>query len=453
MKESFIRKYSAVSALLIVLLMTVLDVTIVNVALPGFAAEFNVSDAASVWVVSAYQLIITMTLLPLASLGDIYSYRKVLITGIAAFTTSSLGCALADSFPMLLAMRVAQGLGGACIMGVNIALTRCIYSPSDLPKGLALNAMVIAVATAAGPSLAGIILSISTWRWLFLINVPFGIVAFILAVRLLPGNTRPEGMKFDPVGALQNMLVFGLIFIVLGNAADGGNELLMACLFVVAVAAAFLYIRRQLHHSYPLFPVDLFRSKLYSLCILTNTSAFIAQNAASIVLPFMFLKNLGYSELTAGLLMTPWPLATAVMAPVAARYVGRFNPGKIAAFGMGVFCTGLLSLLCVTFFHTTPADIAWRMLLCGIGFGMYQTPNNVVMVSATPVERTGAAGGMQSTARLTGQTFGATVVTFIFSLSASGIWGVRCVIIFAAVFAAAASIFSVSRKNILRVAP
>lgn len=153
-----IRKYIAVTSILMVLVMTVLDVTVVNVALPVMASKFGITSSSAVWIITIYQLIITMLLLPLSSFGDRYSYRKCFLFGVVVFTLASALCAASQSFSMILVSRALQGIGAASVMGVNIALTRLIYPREVLGRGLALNAMVIAIATAAGPTIAGGIL-------------------------------------------------------------------------------------------------------------------------------------------------------------------------------------------------------------------------------------------------------------------------------------------------------
>ena len=402
--------------------MTVLDVTLVNVALPVMADKFGVSDSYTVWIVTIYQLAITMLLLPLSSAGDLFSYRRNFLTGVAVFTLASALCAASVSFPMILAARALQGIGAACVMSVNIALTRLIYPRHILGRGLALNAMVIAIATAAGPTIAGCILSVSSWHWLFLINVPFGIAAYIIGRRLLPANPPKEQKpRFDWISGIENAIVFGLIFYSLGSFARKGDIATNACLIAIGLIAGFFYVRRQLDKRYPMLPVDLFRIRLYSLSIATSVCSFIAQNLAMISLPFLFFNNLGFSEITTGLLMTPWPLATMVVSPLAAKFVERHNPGITAAAGMGVYALGIILMFMLPRAGVSELDIIWRMAVCGIGFGLFQTPNNIVMVIATPVHRTGGAGGMQSTARLVGQTLGATVVTLVFALTATSL--------------------------------
>ncbi|MDE6277392.1 MAG: MFS transporter [Muribaculaceae bacterium] len=439
------RKYAAVLALQIVLVMTVLDVTVVNVALPILAEKFSISNSSAVWIVTAYQLVITMLLLPVSSIGDLHSYKRTFLTGVVIFTLASAACAGAQSFAMVVAARALQGVGAACVMGVNIALVRLIYPREILGRGMALNAMCIAIATAAGPTIAGGILSVASWHWLFLINLPLGVAAFFLGRRLLPENpSRENKPKFDTVSAIENMIVFGLIFYALGNFTHKGDLMLSGALLAAGIIIAVVYVRRQFHHEQPLLPVDLFRNSMYSMSIVTSVCSFIAQNTTMIALPFLYLNSYHFSAITTGLLMTPWPLATMIVSPIAARFVERHNAGTTAATGMGVFIAGVALLLLT---GDTPSEwnIAWRMAVCGVGFGLFQTPNNIVMVMATPVHRSGGAGGMQSTTRLVGQTLGATLVSSVFAILAGEAHAIRLCLYLAMGFAACAGIFSYTR--------
>ena len=453
--KSTLHQYVAITSVLIVLAMTMLDGTVVNVALPILAKEFNVTDSNAVWIVTVYQLIITCLILPLSSLGDIYSYRRNYIIGIAVFTVGSALCAVSWNFEMIIVSRTLQGIGAAEAMGVNVALVRLIYPPQYLGRGLAVNTMVIAIASAAGPSLAGAILSVTTWNWLFLINVPFGIIAFIMAYRYLPQNPpKDHQVKFDWLSGLANIVVFGTIFYALGNFSNSHELFTNILLLVCGLVAGVFYIRHLRGHSDPMLPLDLLHSKLYSLSIITYTASFIAQNIALIALPFLFLNGFGFSELVTGLLMTPWPLATMIVSPFVARFVEKHNPGATAAFGMLLYAAGLVLLMLEPVNGAVEWDIAWRMALCGCGFGIFQTPNATVMISATPVSRSGAAGGFQSTARLGGQTLGASIVTLVFAWMSkptdagsisNGAPGVHVSLLIALVLSIIAAIFSISR--------
>lgn len=440
-----LKKYVAVTSVIIVLVMTVLDVSVVNVALPVISDDFKISESSAVWIVTIYQLIIVMLLLPFSSIGDQYSYRRNFLSGVVVFTLGSALCALSVNFTMLVLARAFQALGAAGVMSVNVALTRTIYPRNILGRGLALNAMFISVATATGPSLAGWIMSIASWKWLFLINLPFGVIAYIIGHKNLPHNPqKTEHPRFDFMSAVMNVVMFGLLFYALGNITNKENIAFNIFLLSFAIIVGVFYIKRQFYIEHPVLPVDLFRIRLYTLSIFTSVCSFIAQNLTMIALPFLFLTGFKLSELSTGLVMTPWPVATMIISPLAARIIERHNPAFTAASGMVIFGIGLLLLV---FLPSNPGvwDIVWRMFVCGVGFGFFQTPNNIVMVMATPVERTGAAGGMQSTARLTGQTMGSTLVTIIFALVPVIGISVNICLFVALGFAAIACWFSLDR--------
>lgn len=442
-----IRKYTAVIAILIVLVMTVLDVTVVNVALPVMASKFGISDSYAVWIVTIYQLVITMLLLPMSSFGDRYSYRRCFMVGVTIFTLASAMCAASTNFALIIAARALQGIGAACVMGVNIALTRLIYPRNVLGRGLALNGMVIAISTAAGPTIAGAILSIASWHWLFLINVPFGIIAFFLGKKLLPQNPpREQTGKFDWISAVENMIVFGLIFIAIGNFARHGDLGLNIILLVAGLVTGYFYVRRQFGRPSPMLPIDLFKIKIYTLSIFTSVCSFIAQNVAMISIPFLFLNSYGFSEITTGLLMTPWPLATMIVtdgrpirrAPQRRRN-RRCRHGGLRSRGPA---------------PPVRAHRNFRMeyrMAHGCLRRWFRTlpdPQQHRDGNVDPVHRTGGAGGMQSTARLVGQTLGATLVTIVFALttSANSSAPVHVCLYIALGFAIMAGLFSVSRR-------
>ena len=408
------KPYLAMAAVLLAIMMAVLDITIINVALPTLSQNFNVTPADTIWIVNAYQIAVTTTLLPFASLGEIHGYRRIFMIGITVFMIASVLCVLSGSFWMLTASRVIQGLGASCIMSVNTALIRLIYPPERLGRGMGANAMVVAVSTAAGPSIAGTILSFGSWHWLFAINIPIGLAALIISYRMLPHNPETGRLrKFDKSGAVANVVFFGLLIGVLEGLAHDGDTRIVAFQIVLLVAFGTLFIRRQLKETAPVLPVDLMKIPIFSLSIGSSVISFTAQMLAMVSLPFFMQDMLGYSAAQTGLLLTPWPLATILTAPIAGRLVERIHPGLLGGIGMFVFSLGLFIL-----YLLPPApegwNIAWRMALCGVGIGLFQTPNNVTIVSSAPARRSGGASGMLGTARLLGQTLGATLVALLF---------------------------------------
>src|SRR5579863_1753876 len=247
----------ALAAVAIAIAMAVLDSAIANIALPTIARDMATTPAASIWVVNAYQFAVTVSLLPLAFLGDIVSYKRVYMGGLAVFTVASLGCALSPSLPVLVIARVVQGFGGAGIMSVNTALIRFIFPRTELGRGLGFNALIVATFSALGPSIAAGILAVATWHWLFAINVPLGALALWLASRTLPVTPRASH-RFDVLSALLNAATFGLLI----TAVDGlGRNQGAAELGELAAALIIgtIFIYRQFALPVPLLPVDLFR--------------------------------------------------------------------------------------------------------------------------------------------------------------------------------------------------
>jgi MFS transporter, DHA2 family, multidrug resistance protein len=401
-------------AIAIALTMAVLDGAIVNIALPIIARDLQVDPATAVWAVNAYQLAVIVALLPLASLGDILSYRRIYWAGLAVFTIASLGCALAGSFPMLIAARVLQGLGAAGIMSVNIALVRFIYPSNLLGRGVGNTALVVAVSSAAGPTVAAAILSLASWPWLFLVNVPLGLVALVVAARTLPDTPR-SARRFDWPGAILNALTCGLL--ITGIDGLSNSERLTDPLLALGGAglAGFVFVRYQMRLPAPLLPLDLLRRPVFALSMMTSVCSFAAQTLAYVSLPFYLHDVLGRSVAETGLLMTPWPLAVAVAAPIAGRLADRYSPGLLGGIGLVILATGL-ALLAVLPPVPSTADIVWRLTVCGLGFGLFQSPNNKAIISSAPRERSGGASGMQSSARLLGQSLGAALVAVLFGL-------------------------------------
>lgn len=406
------RRYWAVAAIALGITLAVIDSAIANVALPTIAADLRAEPASSIWVVNGYQLAITVSLLPLSSLGDRIGYRSIYLPGLAIFTLASLGCALATSLPMLASARVIQGFGAAGIMSVNTALLRFIYPQKLLGRGIGLNALVVALSAAAGPTLASGILSVAPWPWLFAVNLPIGLAALTLAIPSLP-KTPASPHKFDGLSALLSAATFGLVIGSIDALGQGEAFGLFVVELTVGGILAWILTRRELGNPAPVLPVDLLRIPIFTLSIATSVCSFAAQMLALVSLPFM-LHGLGYDAVATGLLITPWPIAIALAAPLAGHLADRYPAGLLGGIGLAAFSIGLLSLALLPA-SPTPFDIVWRMALCGAGFGTFQSPNNRAMITAAPKSRSGGASGMLGTARLLGQTTGASIVALMFA--------------------------------------
>jgi DHA2 family multidrug resistance protein-like MFS transporter len=435
------QRYWAIVAIGLGVSLAVIDSAIANVALPTIARDLNTNPALSIWVVNGYQLAITISLLPLSSLGDIIGYRRIYLSGLVLFTIASLACAFSTSLPELAAARVIQGFGAAGIMSVNTALLRFIYPHNMLGRGIGINAVVVAVASVIGPTVASAILSVANWPWLFAVNVPIGIAAVAVGGLYLP-RTSPSPHKFDLLSAVLSALSFGLLIGSIDGLGHGEGFPLFLIEVAVTLAIGTWLVQRQLSLPLPLLPVDLLKIPIFTLSVCTSISSFAAQMLALVSLPFLFQTELHYSAVETGLLITPWPIAIGIAAPIAGRLSDRYSAAILGGIGLFVFALGLLSL---TFLPEQPdtSDIVWRMMLCGTGFGLFQSPNNRAMLSAAPKERSGGASGMLGTARLLGQTTGAALVALLFARLPHG--GPTVAVLIASGFALIAAFVSLAR--------
>ncbi len=435
------RRRWAVAAIFTALAMASLDTAIANIALPAMAADLGVSPADVVWVVNVYQIALVATLLPLGALGEIVGHQRIYLGGLLLFTLASLGCALAWSLPSLLIARALQGLGASGIMSVNSALIRFVYPGRLLGRGFGHNALVVATAFTLGPTIASGILALGPWPWLFAINIPFGLIAMGIGVKTLPPTPRAVH-PFDFPGAFMAAACLGLFILGIGSAAHKASPGLVSIELVSAVILGGLLIRRQADHPAPMLPIDLFRRPIFALSAATAVCSFSVQGIAFVSLPFYFEDILHRTQVETGFFMTPWPLVVGIMAPIGGRLSDRHSAGILGGLGLVLLGIGMVLLA------TLPAspgilNIVWRMVICGLGFGFFQTPNIRAIMSSAPAGRSGGASGIVATARLTGQTLGAALAALCFALA--GRDGATVALALGAGFAALGSVMSFLR--------
>jgi MFS transporter, DHA2 family, multidrug resistance protein len=435
------RRRWAVAAIFTALVMASLDTAIANIALPAIAADLRVSPADVIWVVNVYQIALVATLLPLAALGEIVGHNRIYLGGLVLFTLASLACACAWSLESLLVARVLQGLGASGIMSVNTALIRFVYPERMLGRGYGHNALVVATAFTLGPTVASGILALGPWTWLFAINIPFGLVAILIGMKTLPHTPR-AAHAFDFPGALLTAGSVGLFVLGIGSAAHKAGPALVVTEIVAGLLLGWLLIRRQADHPAPMLPIDLFRRPMFALSAATAICSFAVQGLAFVALPFYLEDILGRSQVETGFFMTPWPLVVAFMAPVAGRLSDRYPAGVLGGLGMVLLGVGM-ALLALLPANPGVANIVWRMVVCGCGFGFFQAPNMKALMSSAPAGRSGSASGIVATARLTGQTTGAALAALCFGLA--GREGATVALALGAGFAAVGSVMSFLR--------
>ncbi|WP_235490242.1 MFS transporter [Achromobacter sp. DMS1] len=392
--------------------LSVLDTTIANVALPTIAVDLNAAPAQAVWIVNAYNLAVVTMLLPMSALAERIGFRRMFTFGLVLFTLASLGCALAGTLVQLTFARMFQGVGAATLMCLFGGLVRNIYPLKLLGRGISINATTVAVMSVLGPTVGSAILSVAPWPWIFAVNLPICVLA-MFGLRHLPEVPR-NNVRLDWISALLSMVTLG-VFI---SGVDMMGQDLLRGIGMVAIATVFglFLVRRASRQPAPLVPVDLLRIRPLAYAVGASACTFAAQMASYVSLPFYFQQVLGRPYLEVGMLMGAWPVGTAIIAPLAGRLSDRYSAATLSGVGAATMVAGMLWLAALPT-DVSNAPILAGMFVAGVGFGFFQTPNNRALLSAAPRARSGAAGGLQATTRVFGQSFGTALVAIAFGLS------------------------------------
>jgi len=415
------QRIPAVVAVLLCIVMTAINITLVNLALPVIAVELNVDAKYAIYVVSAYQLTLVLFLLILSHLGDFFGFKQVFLAGAAVFTASSLGCAVVQSLPELIFFRIIQGLGATAIQGAYFSLLTLIYPKQQLGRGIGLSAMTFALATLAGPPLAALILAVGSWHWLFIINIPFGIASLILGWCYFPAN--PVKVPKCPLSISNitlHVTVFGLFFFATSGWSHqpqqwGWNT----SLSVLCVLAAFFYVFMQRSQQTPFFPIDLLRKGSFGFPIILSVLGFSALLTTIVAIPFVFQNRFDYTAAQTGLFLAALTGAIVISSMIAGYSIERTKPIYLCGIGFVILAISAFSLAMLPE-RVSAYDLIWRLALFGFGSGLISPANNYMAISAAPASRKGAANGILSTSMMFGQALGMVFVMAAFSLTGSG---------------------------------
>jgi len=396
--------------------MTTLDASIVNISLPSIARTFQTPIGGAVeWVIISYLTVVAATLLTFGRLSDAIGRKPVWEAGLATFTLGSVLCGAAGTLPMLIVARAFQGLGGALIFAPSFAIITEAFPPVDRGRALGLNSVVIAVATSLGPTLGGLITAHLTWRWIFYVNVPLGVLGLLAARRLLPGPTTRSREPLDGPGAA--LFAVGLasltLSLSLGQEWGWASVQLLACAAtaVAALGGAVLVERRTRH---PIVDFGLFRNRVLTSSLVSMTLAMLALFAVTFILPFYFEQLRGFSVEESGFLLTPLPLTIMVIAPLSGSLADRFGSRWLASSGLALACLGLFWLSGLET-DSTVGEIVAGLVLTGLGQGLFQSPNTRAFMNAAPGNARGEASGLMTTGRVVGQGLSVAVAGAIFT--------------------------------------
>lgn len=408
------QRAAAMMALMMATVMVVFDGSVINVALPNMATSLDVAPSVAVWFANGYLLSVAMTLAIFAALASRLGFRPIFLSGLAVFTLASIGCSLAPNACALIAMRVLQGLGGAAVVSIGPAILRSIFPNRLLGRILGLNALLIAASTAVAPVIGGTMLDSWGWRWLFALNILPGVVALLLAVRAIHVPQAPLREPFDALGGVLSAVLVGALIMAADQATLPGD--IWYALLAAVAGAAFVWRLRTAEK--PLLPPAIFSSIRFSLAALTSMASFVGQGITFVALPFLFQNVYGYSASDTAWLLMPWPIGIVLAAPYAGRFADRYSPALISTLGLIALVAGLVSLATL---QSDPHvwDIALRCLVCGIGFGCFQSPNNREMLTNVARKNSGYASGVLAIMRTFGQCLGTAAVGILLAVSAN----------------------------------
>ncbi|MDK2821361.1 MAG: hypothetical protein PWP31_1326 [Clostridia bacterium] len=392
-----------------------IDGSVVNVALPTMADYFNVRLNEVGWVSMAYLLVLGSLILTYGRLGDMYGFRKILLLGIVFFTISSLFCSIATNIWILVAARVVQAIGAGMFMAMGPAIITSVFPPYERGRALGTNGMIIAIGLALGPTLGGFLVTMFGWQSIFLINIPIGIISFILCRKVVPETKDLKPQHFDLIGALLGILSLGAFLLICSYGGEWGwTSTITRILSLIFIICAVLFIFWERKVKQPMLDLDLFKNKVFSAANLAGLLNFMSQSAMIFLLPFYMQQVLHFSPKDIGLILTVSPLLFLLLAPISGTLSDRLGTRWLAFTGQVLICVALflMSELMVT---SKIIDIVWRLAIFGTGIGIFQSPNNSAVMGSVPRNRLGIGSGVLATNRNVGMVLGVAISSGIFT--------------------------------------
>lgn len=393
--------------------MACLDSSIVNVALPVMAKKFSVGMSLISTVVSSYLVAISATILIFGSLGDIKGKTRIFKFGIIIFTLGSVLCSLSNSIYFLILSRVVQAIGASAFMATNQGIITRVYPVNERGRALGIVGSFVALGTMVGPPLGGFIVANVSWRYIFLINIPFGIFAFIFGQYVLPKDTEFSGEKFDIKGSILFILAITSLFasIVIGQ-DYGYGRLIVIIGFIIAAVSFIMFLLLERKTEKPLLELSMFKNGIYSLSLICSFLIFITISTSGLMLPFYFQDALGMSPSVAGMFLITSPLVLFCVSPLSGHLSDKIGSEVLTLIGLILTGAGLF-LMSSYNLHTSSILIVLYIVLMSVGTGMFQSPNTALIMSSVPRNRLGIAGSINGLVRNLGLVVGISMSTGI----------------------------------------
>ncbi|MCX6344640.1 MAG: MFS transporter [Armatimonadetes bacterium] len=422
--------------------MSTLDVSIVMAALPSLRIELRTSDLTSQWFALAYTLVVTILLLPLGKLGDICGRRRMYEWGIISFVLSSILCGFSMTAIMLIAARAIQAIGSAIMMAAGPAMVTEAFPDNQRGKAMGFIGMSVAMGLCAGPVVGGLILKYASWRWMFYINVPIGLVLTMLLMTKIRGfDSRRDG-KLDLTGAALMALALAAVTLALTQHHHLG-KIGAISLFTLGVilTAAFVIVEKRVAN--PILDLKLFNNRTFSLGCITGWANYAAIMPVSLLIPFYLKYVLGYAPDRLGLTLAFGPLTLVVVAPVAGSLSDRFGSRALTTVGLVLLTVGLLSIRTLTP-TSTWFDVIWRLVLASFGSAVFTSPNSSSIMGSVKRQDLGVASGTVALVRNLGMVSGMAIAgAIIASVSPQfTLEGLKAAMLASAVFSAVGAALS-----------
>lgn len=398
------RKWLIFSVVALTIIMATLDASIVNIALPVIRADFNVGITIVEWVVIAYMLTIVSLLMISGRLADIYGQKKIYIAGIIIFVVGSGLCALSSTINELIVFRAIQGLGAACSMANGNAIITNVFPPQERGKALGLVGASVAVGLSSGPVLGGMITTYFGWRYIFLFNLPLGIIALIFAIVVMRESRHAKGAEFDLRGAFTLSAALITLVLSLTKYPDWGF-IFSSVLLGISLIGFFIFVKIEKRVKDPMIDLALFRDDKFAYANLAAFLSFTARFAVIFLIPFYLVDLRGLQPNIAGLILTPVPLLFAVMSPPVGALSDKIGTRFLTTTGMIFSALGFAMLILIGT-NTSILYIIVCMLISGIGGGLFSSPNTSTIMGSVPKDRLGNAGAMNALVRNVGMIVG-----------------------------------------------
>lgn len=409
-QTDYSRKWYVMSAVATGVFLSTIDGSIVNIALPTLVRNFDSQFNIVQWVVLAYLLTVTTLMLSMGRLGDMVGKKPIYMTGFVVFIIGSLLCGTAINIFWLIAFRVLQAIGASMMMALGTAIVTEAFPSEERGKALGVIGSMVSIGIVIGPVLGGLLIDLLSWRWIFYVNLPIGVLGVFMVLRYVPPIRAIGKQSFDLLGALT--LFISLIGLLIGltlGQTSGFYQFEIYVLGMIFIIFLIGFLIVEWNHPQPMVDLRLFRNRLFSGNLVMGLITFVSIAGTIIIMPFYLEDVLGFSPSSVGMLMSIVPVSMGIIAPIAGSLSDKYGSRLISAIGLFILVIGYIAVSTLSA-DTSIGGYLLRFIPIGLGMGTFQSPNNSAIMGAAPRERLGIVSGLLAITRTLGQTIGIAIL-------------------------------------------